>query len=434
MGIYEELTAGRRRPSETLALIYAKEERKREAQILKRENLLARPDLLESRVAAHAGVLSTSTRKVRAKRGESKLSALARTNEGTPMEGFGQELFQAYTAALGDPKLLKLSDRQLLGYLAEKLMRTEFEGKGSSRLEQSHVQKRMADTGIGNLFGFFGEDENVRKLPGYEGYLAEKKAEPVDEWHTGPGAAAAMGAGFTGALMLGSRLLGRTAMLAPIPGARIAGAALMAIPEFMAFDAIHNVIAKTDWGRAREGTWRKLGVDALVGGAALGGGTMAARATIRKAAVKLSTSKVARDMFMKNPTAQAAILTSEAKQAADIAQARANQAIIKNIDKEDVLNAFTDFEQVLKNIGVEKRMEAELARPAVPRMPGPGIVAPAVPGTAPIIEPVVNAVAFISITFAVAIFVPVTVIAATSVAGSNAVILPNEGVEVICKS
>jgi len=368
---------------------------KRERQLEKREDLLARPDLLESRVAAHAGVFSTSTRKARAKRGESKMGALERRNEGTPMEGFGTELLNAYTAALEDPKLLKLSDRQLLAVLSENLLRSESAGPGSSRLEKSYINKWRADTGAGNLFGFFGEDKDVRKPPGYEQYLERRKAEPVEEWHTGPGEAAAIGAGFTGALIMGSRVLGRTAMMAPIPGARIAGAALMAIPEFIAFDAIHNVIAKTDWGRAREGTWRKLGADALVGGAVLGGGAIAARAAVKRAAVKLSTSKGMRDMFMKNPTARAAILTSEAKKAADIAQERANQAIIKNVGKEDVLDTFSDFDQVLKNIGAEKRFEQEIARPVPPRMAGPGLMKPATPVIGTAVRPATKANKFI---------------------------------------
>ena len=376
MGIYEELVRGRRRPSETLALMYTKEEQQREKQIEKRADLLARPDLLEQRVATHAQMLSLSTQRARSKRGESRIDVLERQNEGTPMEGFSKELLDAYTAALEDPSLLKLSDRQLLATVTDRLVRTEPKGKGSSRLEESYVHKWRSDTGLGNLFGMFGEDEDVKKLPGYEQYLEQRKAQPVEEWHTTPGTAAGIGAGFTGALMLGSRVLGRTAMFAPVPGARLAGAALMAIPEFMAFDAIHNVLAKTEWGRAREGTYKKVGADLLVGGGLVGSGAMVARVAVKKAAVKLSTSKIMRDMFMKSPTARAAILASDAKKAADVAQIKADQAIVKNIGKEEVFNEFVEFDQVLKNIAAEKRFAEEIARPTIPRFPGPGLVAP----------------------------------------------------------
>ena len=376
-----------REPGTTARRLLAARRKKVERQLDKRADLLARPDLLEKRTSAHAQVFTLSTRKLRTRKWGTKTEALESQAKGTPQEGFASDLLDAYTAALEEPKFLKLSNRQLLAEVAKELMVAP-DVEGRSRLERGWEHKYRADTSLGNLFGVFGEDKDTRKLPGYEQYLEKKRAEPVDEWHTGPVEAAAIGGGFTAALMLGSKALGRAAMFAPAPGARIVGGALMAIPEFMAFDAIHNVIAKTDWGRARTGTWRKLGADMLAGGVVLGGGYKAATVAIRKAAEKSILSKGVTEVLMKHPTAKRAIEAGEAQKVARLEQARANEAVIRNIGKEEVLNEVANLSAVLERArgikmaeATEARMFREAARPVPPRMPGPGLVKPTVPGT-----------------------------------------------------
>jgi len=365
----------------------AEKERKLERMLDKRATLLAQPDLLERRVAAHAGAFSLSTRRPRTRRFQSKIDALEEQAKGTPQAGFASELLETYTAALNDPTYLGVSNRQLLGAVSRDLMLKPDE-EGKSRLEKAYRYKWRADTSVGNLFGIFGEDKDTRALPGYEKYLEIQKAQPVDEWHTGPLEAAGIGAGFTAALMGASKLVGRGLMVTPAPGARIVGGALMAIPEFMAFDAVHNVIAKTEWGRAREGTWKKIGADLLAGGVVLGGGYKIATAAIKKAAEKAILSKTVTDVLMKHPTAKRAIEAGEAQRVARAEQARANESIIRNIGREDVLTEVANLSAVLERAklakvgeAAEARMAREMAKPSV-----------AHPGAAPMAAGIAKAV------------------------------------------
>ena len=319
--------------------LLARRRREREKKVEKRADLLARPDLLQKRVADVAQTLSLSTRKLRTRRYGSKLEALEAQSRGTPQEGFASELLSEYTAALGDPKYINVSERQLLAGVTETLMTKVPDREGKTRLEKAHRHKWRADTGLGNIFGLFGEDRSVRKLPGYEEYVAKEKVKPTDEWHTGPVEAAAVGAGWTAALMMGSRILGRTAMFAPIPGARIVGAALMAIPEFMAIDAVRNVLHKTQWARAREGSWKAY-VPATIG--LVGGGVGARKAitsTIQKAAEKSVFSKGVTELLMKDPTAANAIRAGEAQKVAKAAQVRVDRVMLKYVSREDALKS-----------------------------------------------------------------------------------------------
>ena len=335
--------------------------REREKKVEKRADLLARPDLLQKRVADVAQTLSLSTRKLRTRKYGSKLEALEAQSKGTPQEGFASELLSEYTAALGDPKYIDVSERQLLAGVTETLMTKVPGEKGKTRLEKAHRYKWRADTGLGNIFGLFGEDKSVRKLPGYEGWKAEEKVKPTDEWRTGPVEAAAIGAGWTAALMMGSRILGRTAMFAPIPGARIVGAALMAIPEFMAIDAVRNVLHKTEWARAREGSWKAY-VPATIG--LVGGGVGARKvitSTIKKAAEKSVFSKGMTELLMKDPTAANAIRAGEAQKVAKVAQARVDRVMLKYINREDALKSqFRTAEDYLG--AVKGKTRGELAK------------------------------------------------------------------------
>lgn len=346
MGLIDEIlsTGGSYTPGSRMKALMLARRRESARRLDKRANLLAQPDLLEKRVAAHASTFSLSTRRARTRRWQSKIDALEEQAKGTPQEGFASELLQSYTAALSDPNYLGKSNRQLLSAVSQGLMRRQPEGEGSSRFEQAYRHKWRADTSLGNLFGVFGRDKDVRALPGYEKYLEEQKAKPIDKWDTGPGEAALYGGGFTAALMLGSRVIGRTAMMAPIPGGRIVGAALMAIPEFMAFDAVHNVLAKTEWYRAREGTYRKYGADLLAGGVVIGGGYKAITLSLKKAAEKGVLSKVATDILKKSPTAKRAIEAGEAQRVAKAAVKDVDAAMKAGISKEDVYKAFREME------------------------------------------------------------------------------------------
>jgi hypothetical protein len=315
----------------------ARRRREREKKVEKRADLLARPDLLQTRVADVAQVLSLSTRALRTKKYGSKLEALEAQSRGTPQEGFASELLSEYTAALEDPKYIDVSERQLLAGVTGGLMNVP-DREGKTRLEKAHRYKWEADTGLGNIFGLFGEDRSVRKLPGYEGWKAKEKVKPRDEWHTGPVEAAAVGAGWTAALIMGSKLIGRAIMPLSIPGA-IIGGALIAIPEFMAIDAVRNVLHKTEWARAREGSWKAY-VPAGIG--LIGGVTAAKKAitfSIKKAAEKSVFSKGVTELLMKDPTAANAIRAGEAQKVAKAAQDRVDRVMLRYISREDALKS-----------------------------------------------------------------------------------------------
>ena len=367
--IISQALAGGRRAGEGY---FARQERERGRKLEKRADLLARPDLLQKRVADAAQMLSLSTRKLKTRRYGSKLEALEAQAEGTPQEGFASELFIEYTKALESPEYLGISDRQLLARVTEGLMRIPDE-EGKTRLDDARRYKWKADTGLGNLFGLFGEDKSVRKFPGHEEWVEREKAKPRDEWHTGPVEAAAMGAGWTTALMAGSRLLGRTAMFAPIPGARIAGAALMAIPEFMAIDAIRNVLHKTEWARAREGSWKAY-VPATIG---IIGGVAATKkivtSSIKKAAEKSIFSKGVTEQLMKDPTAANAIRAGEAQKIAKAAQIEVDEVMSKYITRKEVLKSqfrvAEDYLEGIKGTSVDE-LTARVARGYTPPTAG----------------------------------------------------------------
>lgn len=328
----------------------AKRRREKGKRLEKRADLLARPDLLQKRVADVAGMLSLSTGKLRTRKYGSKLEALEAQAKGTPQEGFASELFSEYTKALEDPKYLNVSDRQLLAGVTEGLMRAPNE-EGKTRLEEAHRYKWRADTGLGNVFGLFGEDKRVRKFPGHEEWVEREKAKPRDEWRTGPVEAAAVGAGWTTALMAGSAAIGKAGFKIPHPVAKIAGAALMAIPEFMAIDAVRNVLHKTEWARAREGSWKAY-VPAGIG--LIGGGIVARKAvtsTIKKAAEKSVFSKGVTELLMKDPTAANAIRAGEAQKVAKVAQFKVDKIMSKYVTREKVLESqFGTAEKYLKDI------------------------------------------------------------------------------------
>lgn len=316
----------------------ARRSRERERNLEKRNELLARPDLIEKRVAEAAQRFSSSTKKLNTRRYNSKFEAVSAQAEGTPQEGFASELYSEYTNALQNPEYSSVPDRQLLADVAYGLMRVPDENK-KSRLDKIHKHKWAADTGLGNLFGIFGEDKSVRKLPGHEEWVEREKAKPRDEWHTSPVEAAVMGGGFTAALMAGSKMLGRAGFAVPHPVAKIAGAALMAIPEFMAIDAVRNVLHKTEWARSREGSWKAY-VPAAIG---IVGGSMAAGKAIKlglkKAAEKSLFSKEVTELLKKNPTAANAIRAGEVQKAAKIEVLNVDKLMDKYVTRKEVLKS-----------------------------------------------------------------------------------------------
>jgi hypothetical protein len=187
----------------------------------------------------------------------------------------------------------------------------------------------------------------VKPMLGYDEWLAGKQAE--EEAGFGPSANivkdaptnAAIGAGFAaagqgiartragqatvkaiarplakGAAKLGikafTKLAGRGLVAAPHPLAKIAGAALIAIPEFFAFEKAAEMVDRSEWGRANEGNKKVVAAELLLGlGAAAGTGYGVKRglkSTLKKSLDAGKLSVQAQEMLKKFPTAENVIL------------------------------------------------------------------------------------------------------------------------------
>jgi hypothetical protein len=265
----------------------------------KKEDLLASPGKIAKQVDAVTEMVYPYSKKPK---GLSKYVTKfqgydeAAAKKGSAMAGFGTELFAAYSKSLADPRHRGKDAGEILSETARSLMLSP-RGDKAPRLAEAYQQKLLADTSITNLFGLTGEDTTIKKLPGelfgavsydqYKDRILSRKAE--GEYSTGPVEAATMGAGFAALGHVGTKILAKKAAgmalgraigagitaAIPLPGARVAAAAILAIPEFKLFDYAANAIGRTDWGKARKGTWKKMGAELLAGGAVLGGASKA---------------------------------------------------------------------------------------------------------------------------------------------------------------
>jgi len=331
----------------------------------KKEALLADSTKLDTAISKTLAELSPNPRKqvFNSRKYNTRLEATdAGIPSGHPMSGFGEELQEQYKVALKDPKLRGLDHKQILQILTKNMMLTP--GKdGVSRLEASHIAKLRADTSVMNLFGLLGEDEDVRALPGFEEYKQEVSDRPGETHWMHPGESFAYGAGFSlmgsavkkGMVKAGISMLGRKLVTTPNPWAAAVGAGLMAIPMFMGWDAASNVIAKTDYGKAREGTWEKIGVDLLLGGV-MGGAVIHKGITkgISKAVEKELLSKTAIRVMMKDPTAAKAIIAGETSKAARIEAGRIDAILKEKIEPREVTEHLMEIDAFRQSIKTGK--------------------------------------------------------------------------------
>jgi hypothetical protein len=219
----------------------------------KRQDYLARPDLIERDVATHATVWSMRPGKPRYKRDKSMIATLERREEDTPQAGFATELYKAYVEGLENPELLGYSQRQLLAATAEGLMLKPGEDK-RPRIEKGWEFKRRADTAleplthpfrtIGRLAGMEIEDPEIKEPPGYERWLRAKRGKERVEL------------GEEGYLATPGQVAGAAALGAPfgIPGGPVGmGAAAVgtAALETVAHP-FRRFVSGTEWYRARK--------------------------------------------------------------------------------------------------------------------------------------------------------------------------------------
>jgi len=281
----------------------AAEEKIREKKV----SLLVDAKKRQELVTKFTGQFQQSTKKPKYKRFDSRIDAVEHVAKGTATAGYAAEVDKVFVQALKDKtgRLKDVSSNEMLYSIGTRLLTAS--RKGGSILERAHKSKLSADTGVTRLFGLLGENKSVKALPGYEEYKNAVVNKKVESHYTNPLLSGAIGAVTTAAgigikkavgqqvmnklaKMGVQRFAGRTLLATPNPYAKVAGAALLAIPSFAGFDVVQNVIDKSDWGKIREGTWKKTAVE-LAGGIA--GGAVAGKLALGgfKKSLAIATEK-----------------------------------------------------------------------------------------------------------------------------------------------
>jgi hypothetical protein len=346
----------------------------------KKVNLLADVEKRQKLVTSFTSQFQQGTKKPKYKRFATRVEAVESAAKGTATAGYTAEVDKIFTQALSDRtgKLKNITPKEMLYNIGTRLLETP--RKGGSILERAHKAKLSADTGITNLFGVFGEKESVRALPGYEDYKKAVLDKEVKSHYSSPLLSGAIGAVTTAAgigikKVIGQKIIntlvkvgvqkfaGRTLLATPNPYAKIAGAALLAVPSFAGFELAQNIIDKSDWGKAREGTWEKTAVElagGLVGGGIAGKLTTTAFAkSLTKAAKKGALSRTALTLFKKSGgTAKEAISLGFAQRKEAKALATFNKGLIDkaSIIKGDLFSTVKAAETVeAKSVGILER-------------------------------------------------------------------------------
>lgn len=161
-----------------------------------------------------------------------------------------------------------------------------------------------------------------------------------------------------------SRMAATGLEAAPNPWAKIAGAALLAIPEFYAFEKASEVVERSEWGQANKDSAKVLAAELLTGGVAAGAtGSILRRggkAALKKALEADKVSMAAKQQLAKFPGAEAVINAHEAA----VKKTATEKALQVLVDDETVINdsvvkaaeesaAKAQRDAVLKDAGVE---------------------------------------------------------------------------------
>lgn len=182
------------------------------------------------------------------------------------------------------------------------------------------IRKDRAST-WNTLKGLLGAEPSQRLAPmlGYDEWKAGIDKEAKSDWSVMPpwesaaiGAAlpaagfglrkaaeAGMKAGMKGATVRwAAKSMGKTLANAPHPVAKLAGVALMAIPEFLAFDTAVNVVKNSEWAQ-NQGAVTNIAADLAAGGLGLMGARKVLKTVMstKPVADLLSKSAATEEMF-----------------------------------------------------------------------------------------------------------------------------------------
>lgn len=215
----------------------------------RREDLLARPDEIDNLVAKEVDYLQPVVAKVQWGKHPDKITAIdAAIPDDHPMKGFPRRVREGTEKLLAMPEFSRYGAKDI----AKAVTMAELERPGESglsTLEGAYKFKREADSGLLQ----FGENEKVKKLPGYDEWVAakragEEKAYKEEPWLASPEdllEAGAVGAG------MGGVLSGLMSGGAAAPAGAVTGALSFAVSEIPAHP-LRKLLHGTEWYRARE--------------------------------------------------------------------------------------------------------------------------------------------------------------------------------------
>jgi len=221
----------------------------------RRSDLLARPDEIDNLVAKEVDYLQPVVARPQYSKYADKISAMdAAIPDDHPMKGFPSRV------RAGTEKLLAMPEFSQYGAkdIAKAVTMAELERpgeSGESALEGAYKYKRREDSGLLQ----FGENDKVKKLPGYDEWLASRReaedaAGREEEWFASPKdvlESGVMGAGMGGAL---SALFSGGAAA---PVGAVTGALSFAASEIPAHP-LRKLLHGTEWYRAREDSGRLI--------------------------------------------------------------------------------------------------------------------------------------------------------------------------------
>lgn len=353
----------------------------------KKDTLLFEPKKRKALVEAFATGAQLTTRKPKFKKYADRLEAIDARAKGTPMKGYAKELDTTFTQALSSKEYKGIPAEKILPHISKRLLEIPRGKKGLSRRQESYIYKMREDTRAGNLFDLFGEDSSVKAPPGYQEFRKRVAEQKVESHYTHPLTSAVLGGGFAAAAHGVKRFLFRKApqKLAAMPGIypKVAGAALAAVPLFFAGDVAKNVMHKTDYAKAREGTWEKVIADLGLDIITMAGASKIGLKTVTKLAEKSAVVRTLEQKFISSGgKAKETVDLIKAKDDVKPVQFKLNKNLKKTEVKKDLFDLIVSKEIAAPTTLKGARPKLTFDKQGVVERPGmPGISKPPRVGT-----------------------------------------------------
>lgn len=298
MGLFESTVAGIMSDSNPLIDAYtnkkAREEQRaeqRQTTLLNRandatSNMLARPDLVDSRSAALASQFNTTLAKPKFTEFANKTDAIdAAAGDDSPMAGVAGKIKRALSANLSNSMNSGKSMAQIEYEATQSVITPEL-------VNSAHEHQFKKDSSFSNAFGIFGNSKSGTKpLPGYEDWRANRRLESeksalqfglTSNKDSGEAAAdvlkeGAIGgvsmAAFAAALGAGAAVIGTAPVSVPAIAVSALVTGLAAIPATIAARQVQSAAENSDWQAANPDSKLPHIAGGLVG--AVGGGGLA---------------------------------------------------------------------------------------------------------------------------------------------------------------